>query len=92
MAGPAQAAEPARGGSARGSERGTGWRRRRDLAVLLPLVGGFLLVSPLIRVFAAEATLFGIPLIILYVFGVWAGLIGASAVLARRLSRGPEDA
>ncbi|MEM8742919.1 MAG: hypothetical protein AAGE13_15675 [Pseudomonadota bacterium] len=62
-------------------------RRARELAVILPLLGVFLLVSPVIRVFAAPGTVAGIPLIVLYIFGVWAVMIVATAALTRRFLR-----
>jgi hypothetical protein len=61
-----------------------GRRRRRDAALILPLAGAFLLVSPLLDVFAA-GSLFGVPTAVIYVFAVWAGLIVAAGALARRL-------
>lgn len=56
-----------------------------DAAVVLPVFGVLLLMPPAILLFAAQTTLWGIPLIVLYVFGVWSGLIVCAALLARRL-------
>jgi hypothetical protein len=64
--------------------------RLHDAAVLLPCVGLLLLMPPFIGLFSPRLTLFGIPLLVLYLFGVWAALIAATAVLARRLD--PPDA
>lgn len=61
--------------------------RTREFATLLPLVGAFFLVSPVILVFAAPMTVLGIPLILVYLFGVWALLIGSAALISRRLAR-----
>ena len=58
--------------------------RLGDLARLLPIFGAFLLVSPLVRVFAAPASPGGVPLIVWYIFGVWGALIVASVLLGRR--------
>ena len=58
--------------------------RRRDLARLLPALGALLLATPVLDVFGAPVTLFGAPLIIVYLFGVWAFLILAAALLAER--------
>ncbi|MEX0971226.1 MAG: hypothetical protein WD046_12360 [Paracoccaceae bacterium] len=58
-------------------------RRRQDFAGLLPILGGFLLLSPIIWVFAQAGTILGLPAVFVYVFGVWLGLI----LLARRLAR-----
>lgn len=59
--------------------------RLLDLAVLLPCVGLLLLMPPFIGLFTRPVTVFGIPLLVLYLFGVWALLIAATALLARRL-------
>lgn len=66
-------------------------RRLRDAARLLPLVGAFLLLLPLLW----GATGAGRKLV--YVFGVWALLIGVAAYIAPSLARPetedpPEDA
>lgn len=63
-------------------------RRRRDAAFLLPNVGLVLLVSPFTDVFADAGHLFGIPVVVLYVFGVWFGLIAACAALSRAVDDG----
>ncbi|MBS0336148.1 MAG: hypothetical protein JSS40_04940 [Proteobacteria bacterium] len=59
--------------------------RIRDAAVLLPLLGLALLMPPVITLFTTRSSIAGIPLIVLYVFGVWLGLIALAALLARRL-------
>jgi len=56
-----------------------------DAAVALPLFGLFLLMPPLIGLFASHFDLGGVPLIVIYVFGVWTALIVCAALLARRL-------
>ena len=61
----------------------------RDLAVMLPIVVVLLLKPPLIRIFAAPATLGGIPLIIVYIFAVWAAAILVAIVVARRAPQVP---
>lgn len=66
----------------------------RDAATVLPFVAGVLLMPPLIHIFAAPVTIAGIPLIVVYVFLVWAAVIIGAYVLARRLARlaaGPDD-
>lgn len=59
--------------------------RVRDTAVLLPILGLVLLMPPVVTLFVADVSLAGVPLIVVYLFGVWLGLIGATALLARRL-------
>lgn len=60
-------------------------RKRRDMALALPVVGAFLLASPLLNVFAGAPWLFGAPPAFVYLFGAWSLLIAATARLARRL-------
>lgn len=54
-------------------------------AVALPLLGLFLLMPPLITLFAHGTGFAGVPLIVIYVFGVWAALIVCAGLLAWRL-------
>jgi len=54
-------------------------------AVALPLLGLFLLMPPVITLFAKGAGFAGVPLIVVYVFGVWVALIACAAWLARCL-------
>lgn len=59
--------------------------RARDAATLLPILGLFLLMPPVITLFAVHFEMFGVPLIVVYLFGVWLALIICAALLARRL-------
>lgn len=61
-------------------------QRTRDAALVLPILGAFLLISPAASVFNSTSTVLGLPVVVLYVFGVWLGLILAAIGLARRLS------
>jgi hypothetical protein len=63
--------------------------RARDAAALLPLLGLFLLMPPVITLFAGEADIAGIPLIVVYVFGIWLALVACAALLSRRLAAEP---
>jgi hypothetical protein len=60
-----------------------------DAAVVLPLFGAFLLMPPVISLFAAPMAIWHVPLIVLYIFGVWAGLILCAILLARHLASTP---
>ena len=60
--------------------------RITDAARILPLIGVFLLMPPLVTLFAAPVDVGGVPLIVIYLFGVWFALIGCAAWLARRLA------
>ena len=65
-----------------------GGARARDAAVVLPLLGLFLLMPPVIALFAAPLVVAGVPLIVVYLFGVWIALVLAAALLGRALQRG----
>jgi hypothetical protein len=45
------------------------------------LVGLVLFYSPLIALFEGAATLFGIPVLYFYLFGVWAAVIASAALV-----------
>ena len=59
-------------------------QRARDAATLLPVAAAVLLLPPFILVFAAPVLIAGIPLIVVYVFGVWAAVVLVRMVVARR--------
>ena len=59
--------------------------RIRDAAVLLPVLALFLLMPPVITLFAVPIAPAGVPLIVVYLFGVWLAVIVCAALLARRL-------
>jgi len=63
-------------------------RKLREGALLLPIFGAFLLVSPIITVFTGLTTIFGLPLIFVYIFGVWLGLVLVARAMARHLDKG----
>jgi len=63
------------------SERGI-----RDAASVLPFLATVLLAPPIILIFAAPVRLAGIPLIVVYIFGVWAAVILAALLLSRGLA------
>ncbi len=58
-------------------------RRRQRLAALF-LGGAVLLNPPVLHAFGTPAVLFGLPVLHLYVFGVWTLLIVLIAWLAER--------
>ena len=60
-------------------------QRAQSSAALLPALGVFLLLPPFVTLFTGDLRVAGIPLIVLYVFGVWVALVVAAALLARRL-------
>lgn len=68
---------------------GPGDQRRgvRDAATVLPFLALVLLMPPIILIFATTRLVAGVPLIIVYIFGVWAAIIVAAFLLARALAR-----
>ena len=65
--------------------------RLRAAAVLLPCLGLFLVMPPMIGLFAVPRDLAGIPLIVVYLFGVWLWLVACAAILSRRMDGGGPD-
>ncbi len=59
--------------------------RAQNAAVLLPFVGLFLLLPPFITLFTGPLQVFGMPLLVVYLFGVWIALVVAAALLSSRL-------
>lgn len=66
-----------------------GTPRLRDAASLLPVLGAFLLMPPVITLFTGTHRVWGLPLIVAYLFGVWLALIAAAALLSWRLGAPP---
>jgi hypothetical protein len=66
--------------------KGAGSARMRDAATVLPIIGLFLLMPPVITLFAAHVSVAGVPLIVVYLFSVWLALIVGTAWIARRLA------
>jgi hypothetical protein len=65
------------------ADPGLALRKARDTALAVPLVGVILLMPPVAQIFAVEGRIFGLPVAVAYVFGVWLALI----VAARRTGR-----
>ncbi|MEM7733965.1 MAG: hypothetical protein AAF280_14455 [Pseudomonadota bacterium] len=64
------------------------YRRRRlaDAARMLPILGGILFMIPLLWLGSASMST---ATVMVYLFVIWAALVGIAAVLSRRL--GPEE-
>ncbi len=58
--------------------------RRRDRLIGLFLLALMLLNPPLLLLFGGGATLFGLPLLYLYLFAAWLAIIAATAWIAER--------
>lgn len=63
--------------------------RIRESAALLLALGIVLLLPPLALIFAKVTTVWGIPLPVLYLFGLWLALIIGVWFISRQLPRGP---
>jgi len=59
----------------------------RDAILFLALLGVWLLMPPMLEIFNQPGRFLGMPPIVVYVFGVWVGLIAMSAWLTRRAAR-----
>ncbi|MEM7178818.1 MAG: hypothetical protein AAGD47_10385 [Pseudomonadota bacterium] len=62
-------------------------RKIRDTAMIMPLFGLMVLTPPIANLFAVSGRILGVPVIVAYIFAVWALLILGAALLARRLWR-----
>lgn len=60
-------------------------RKARDRSMVILLIGTALLMPPLAPAVLMEERVFGLPLPLLYIFVVWAGLIVCAVMNARAL-------
>ena len=61
--------------------------RRPERLVALVLLGALLFSPALLAIFARPVTLFGLPLLVVYLFVAWAAVVGLLALA----SRGADD-
>ncbi|WP_421708791.1 hypothetical protein [Algihabitans sp.] len=73
--------------SGRDPSKRQGDRRLRDIAVVLPIALLLTFLPPYVRIFDQNGLLGGVPLLLVYIFGIWSLVILASALLGRRLSQ-----
>lgn len=66
--------------------------RPRQAAALLVCLGAVLLLPPIALIFAREVQVLGVPLPVIYIFGMWLALILGAIVVTRVLpdTEGPE--
>lgn len=62
-------------------------RRLQDAAFLLPCLGLILFTPPLLAIFDVPVAPFGVPLLLIYCFASWLGLIFAGWRLSVALER-----
>lgn len=60
-------------------------RKIESTALLVTILGAMLLTPPLTLIFQRPVRLFGVPLELIYIFVVWAGLCAAAFWLGRKL-------
>lgn len=61
-----------------------------ELRWLVPLGATFLLLPPILTLFDGATTLWGLPLMPIYIFAVWIGAIVLCAMTARRTAPPPQ--
>jgi hypothetical protein len=61
----------------------------RELVVALFVLGAVLLTWPFLTIFNHARAVLGIPLLVLYLFAVWAVMIAAAFWVTRRLDTRP---
>jgi hypothetical protein len=66
--------------------------RTREYLIALFALGVLLLVPPFLLLFNRPQQVLGIPLLYLYLFAAWTGLIALGAMIARRIDHGDADA
>jgi hypothetical protein len=66
--------------------------RTREYLTALFLLGVLLLVPPFLLVFNRPVQVLGLPLLYLYLFAAWAGLIALVAIVVRRIDFDSADA
>lgn len=68
-----------------------GRKRSEGFAFFIPVLGAMLIMPPLVLLFDVQIDIFGVPLIVAYLFTTWLALIIASFVLRKRLPNGDGD-
>lgn len=66
-------------------------RKSRDIAVVIPIVCTLLIMPPFVHIVSGGGSVFGIPPIVVYLFGIWILAIVLTAWNARRLSAPLEE-
>lgn len=63
----------------------------RDRLIAVFLLGLLVFSPPLLSIFDAETLVLGIPLLFLYLFGAWIGLVALTVFILRRGARSHDD-
>ncbi|MGE4611084.1 MAG: hypothetical protein AAED33_06785 [Paracoccaceae bacterium] len=72
------------------AERAFRRRRRHDAALVLPIFGVVIFITPIFTIFTKDVLIFGAPLPFLFIFGFWFLLILMALYMSRRLTKGDE--
>jgi len=72
------------------AERAFRRRRRQDAALVLPLFGVVIFITPIFTIFTKDILIFGAPLPFLFIFGFWFLLILLAQRMSRLLTKGDE--
>lgn len=64
-------------------------QKARDAILAVTVTGALLLLPPILPFFDRTVSVLGMPLVVVYVFGVWIALIAAAWALSRRLPAVP---
>lgn len=56
-------------------------KQRTERLVVLAVIGALALNYPLLSLFASSGLLFGIPILYLYLFALWGGLIALAGII-----------
>lgn len=64
-------------------------RKLPSAALFLTLFGTALILPPLVLLFNGPWRVLGVPVEVVYLFAVWAGLVAATAALAAALPKAP---
>lgn len=59
--------------------------KHEDLAIIIPAFGAILLMPLVANLFVIRETIFGVPLEIAYLFGIWLFLVAGAVFLSFRL-------
>lgn len=65
-------------------------RRRQDAALVLPIFGVVIFITPIFTILTRNVLIFGAPLPFIFIFGFWFLLIFLAYRMSRRLAKGDE--
>ena len=60
-------------------------RKLENAALALSVFGAVLIVPPILSIFNVQLRLFGVPVVVIYLFLVWITLVGVTRFLSGRM-------